>query len=53
MKYIRKLERELKRALVEQDERPLSSSVARKVAMLQREIEEEYRKKDDARSRSN
>ncbi len=47
MKYIKGLEKELKKALAEQDEHPLSGSTARKVAMLQREIEAAYRKKND------
>ena len=47
MKYIRGLEKALKKALDEQEEHPLSGSAARKVAMLRREIEAEYRKKND------
>jgi hypothetical protein len=47
MKYIKALERALKKAITEQDERPLSGSAARKVALLRRELEEEYRKKND------
>lgn len=47
MKYIKGLERALKKAIAEQDEHPLSGSAARKVAALQREIEEAYRKKND------
>lgn len=46
MKYIKGLQRQLKKAIKEQDEHPLSGSAARKVAMLQREIEEAYRKKN-------
>lgn len=47
MKYIRGLEKALKKALQEQDAHPLSGSAARKVALLKREIEEQYRKKND------
>lgn len=47
MKYIRGLEKALKKAIKEQDEHPLSGSAARKVAMLQQEIETQYRKKND------
>ena len=47
MKYIKGLEKALKKAIREQDEHPLSGSAARKVAMLQREIEAAYRKKND------
>lgn len=48
MKYIKGLEKALKKAVKEQDEHPLSGSAARKVAMLQREIEEAYRKKNES-----
>ena len=47
MKYIKGLEKALKKAIQEQNEHPLSGSAARKVAMLRREIEESYRKKND------
>ncbi len=47
MKYIKGLEKALKKALDEQDEHPLSGSAARKVAMLRREIETAYKKKDE------
>ena len=47
MKYIKGLEKALKKAIKEQNEHPLSGSAARKVAMLRREIEESYRKKND------
>ena len=47
MKYIKGLEKALKKPIREQDEHPLSGSAARKVAMLQREIEAAYRKKND------
>ena len=47
MKYIKGLEKALKKALKECDEHPLSGSAIRKVRQLQREIEEQYRKKND------
>ena len=47
MKYIKGLEKALKKAIAEQDQHPLSGSAARKVALLRRELEEEYRKKND------
>ena len=47
MKYIRGLEKALKHAIKEQNDHPLSGSAARKVAMLQREIEAAYKKKDE------
>ena len=53
MKYIKGLERALKKAISEQDEHPISGSAARKVAMLQREINEEYSKLEDKESRKN
>ena len=46
MRNIRTLERALRKAITEQDEHPLSGSAARKVAQLQREIEEAYRIKN-------
>lgn len=48
MKYIKGLEKALKKAIAEQDEHPLSGSAARKVALLRRELEEEYRKKNES-----
>lgn len=47
MKYIKGLQRQLKKAIKEQNEHPLSGSAARKVATLQREIEESYKRKND------
>lgn len=48
MKDIKGLEKALKKALKEQDEHPLSGSAARKVAQLRKEIETEYRKKNES-----
>jgi hypothetical protein len=48
MKYIKGLEKALKKAIAEQDEHPLSGSAYRKVALLKRLIEEQYRIKDNA-----
>ena len=52
MSTVKRLEKALKRALSEQDEHPLSGSANRKVRALQREIEAEYRKKQDESQRS-
>lgn len=49
MKYIRGLEKALKKAITEQDDHPLSGSAARKVALLQRELEQEYIKKSGSK----
>jgi len=48
MKYIKGLEKALKKAIAEQDEHPLSGSAARKVAMLRREINYQYNKSADS-----
>lgn len=53
MKYIKGLERALKKAITEQDDHPCSGSAARKVALLQREITEEYTKLADKESNKN
>lgn len=52
MKYIKGLEKALKKAVAEQDEHPLSGSAARKVALLKREIESEYIKKSEKQDES-
>ncbi len=52
MKYIKGLERALKKAITEQDEHPLSGSAARKVAMLKHELEQEYIKKSEYKDAS-
>ena len=53
MKFIKGLQRQLKKAIEEQDEHPLSGSAARKVRYLQNEIEEAYKRKNDESLRSN